>query len=447
MHGPVLHRVLLPLALLVLGLLPHAVHAQLPPTLILRWSFAGPLQGQRCVHVVEPSDRHGWDDNFLCSTQPALDLQWSSAGPIAGKHCVQLLETADLHTWNDNFLCSSNDYGMVWSSAGPLPAASCVQINEPADPDTWEDNFLCFTKVVIFSAPPQVSLRWSFSGPIAGSHCVAIAEPADPHTWDDNFLCTQNGLGLRWSNSGRIAGMFCVAMHESANPAAHTWADNFLCTAKDFGMEWSSAGPLPGRSCIQINEPADPHTWDDNFLCFSKAVLAATPTTPTAVCASNLPVTPITSESIDAAQAPGRVLVAWMLNNQRDAILTIVDDAADLGPDQLRLELDIDPNAVAGNKVVEARAFCHGPRVAMIESSLLPTAVGAGVIIPPLSAANDFRSGLTRSQTMLINRASTAELLIRRTEFLGIWWDTEVMDARFWQAFGGRSVRFIWRFE
>jgi len=108
----------------------------------MRWSYTGPISGMTCVQVKEPSDPHGWNDNYLC-TYGNFGLKWSYAGPISGMVCTQIQEGADSHTWNDNYLCAPNDFNFMWSSAGPIAGAACLQWQEPADPDTWNDNFLC----------------------------------------------------------------------------------------------------------------------------------------------------------------------------------------------------------------------------------------------------------------------------------------------------------------
>lgn len=108
----------------------------------LAWSFAGPIAGKHCIPIAEPSDRHTWDDNFLCMDVD-VGLRWSNAGPIAGMHCVEISEPSDPDTWWDNYLCSPRDFGLAWSFAGPLANRSCVQIVEPSDPDFWHDNYLC----------------------------------------------------------------------------------------------------------------------------------------------------------------------------------------------------------------------------------------------------------------------------------------------------------------
>jgi hypothetical protein len=72
---------------------------------------------------------------------------------------------------------------------------------------------------------------------------------------------------------------------------------------------------------------------------------------------------------------------------------------------------------------------------------------GVGMIYSYPSAANDFRSGCTTTQTMLLDRSTTDELWLRKAGFLGFWNDAEAIDSSICEAFGGRSVRFIWRYE
>ena len=111
----------------------------------MRWSSAGPYGGMKCVQLLDPSDPHSWNDNYLCFDRD-YGFRWSSAGPVGGmKHCVQIKEDADPDTWQDNYLCSDKDYGLQWSQAGELPGMNCTRVNEPAEPADhyWNDNFLC----------------------------------------------------------------------------------------------------------------------------------------------------------------------------------------------------------------------------------------------------------------------------------------------------------------
>ena len=111
----------------------------------------------------------------------------------------------------------------------------------------------------------------------------------------------------------------------------------------------------------------------------------------------------------------------------------------------MRVELDIDPfNGVTRGKAVEAWSFCLGSRAGLVEASMVG-GVNVGTACDSLTAANDFRSGCTNTQTMLLNQSTTSELWLRKPGFLGIWHNAEAIDSSIWQAFGGRSVRFIWR--
>ena len=110
---------------------------------VLRWSSASWIPGMFCTKIDEPSDPHGWNDNFLCSTRD-LGLRWSSLGPISGMVCTRFDEGSDPDSWGDNYLCAPRDYGFQWYYDGPLKGMQCLQITEPEDPHTWTDNFLCW---------------------------------------------------------------------------------------------------------------------------------------------------------------------------------------------------------------------------------------------------------------------------------------------------------------
>ncbi len=119
-------------------------------------------------------------------TPSPVTLTWSYVGPISGMTCTQMLEPSDPHTWNDNYICASKDIGMRWSYAGPIGGMNCTQIIEPSDPDTWNDNYLCVPST------SGMQLRWSFAGNPGGT-CVQVLEPSDPNTWNDNYLCYNGG--------------------------------------------------------------------------------------------------------------------------------------------------------------------------------------------------------------------------------------------------------------
>ena len=42
--------------------------------------------------------------------------------------CTPIVEPSDPHAWNDNFLCAPADYGLRWSFAGPLPDMRCISV-------------------------------------------------------------------------------------------------------------------------------------------------------------------------------------------------------------------------------------------------------------------------------------------------------------------------------
>jgi putative hemolysin len=149
---------------------------------------------------------------------------------------------------------------------------------------------------------------------------------------------------------------------------------------------------------------------------------------------------------VTAGRQPGRQLIGYQLKNGTDRLLIIVDDAPTLTPTQMQVELDIDPfNGVTSSKAIEAWSFCRsGSRVDLVEASML-TGFNVGTACAQATAANDFRSGCTNTKTMLLNQSTTSELWLRNEGFPGIWVDAEAIDASMWQAFGGRSLRFVWR--
>jgi len=114
----------------------------------------------------------------------------------------------------------------------------------------------------------------------------------------------------------------------------------------------------------------------------------------------------------------------------------------------MRVELDIDPNnGVTWNKAIEAWGFCRsGSRVGVVEASMVG-GINVGAVCADIDSINDFRSGCTNTQTMLLDRSTTSELWLRKPGFWGIWTDAEGIDSSIWNAWGGRSVRFIWRFD
>jgi hypothetical protein len=165
--------------------------------------------------------------------------------------------------------------------------------------------------------------------------------------------------------------------------------------------------------------------------------------------AGGTPVITLDANVVTVGQRPGQQLIAYKLLNGSDVLLIIVDDAPGLTPIQMRVALDLDPfNGVTSNKTVEAWGFCRsGSRVAVVEASMLG-GFNVGVACASLTPTNGFSSGCTNTQTMLLLQSTTSELWLRKPGFLGgFWYDAEAIDASIWQAFGGRSVRFIWRHD
>lgn len=158
-------------------------------------------------------------------------------------------------------------------------------------------------------------------------------------------------------------------------------------------------------------------------------------------------VTTLDAATIAVAQTPGRKQIGWRFPTSNDALLVLVDDAPGLPKDQILISMDIDPiQGVTWSKSVEAWGDCKTGRAGVSVASLQP-GINVNRDCARLTDANDFRSGCTSAgATITLSRASGAtELWFRKPAFLGVWVDAEVMDSTFWYAFGGRSVRFIWR--
>jgi hypothetical protein len=148
------------------------------------------------------------------------------------------------------------------------------------------------------------------------------------------------------------------------------------------------------------------------------------------------------------ARSPGQKIIIFNLPGG-GAIVIIVDDAPGLLPTQMEVEIDIDPaSGVTRNKEIEAWGFCKsGPRVGVVEASMLSPIIDVARFCNPARGTNNFRSGCTRTQTMLIDQFTTWELWLRKPGFLGIWSDVQGFDESIWQAFGGRHVRVLWMLE
>lgn len=162
------------------------------------------------------------------------------------------------------------------------------------------------------------------------------------------------------------------------------------------------------------------------------------------------PISTFGPDLVAVGQSAGRKEIAYYLKDHTDVILIIVDDAPDLTHDQMRLEIDIDPVGVSGHrgvtwsKAMEARAFCHGSVAAALGAALRPGA-DVGRDCRPI-ALPDLRSGCTVTTTpTVVNRSQMSELWLRKPGFLGVWTDAEELDSSIWNAFAGRSVRFLWR--
>lgn len=156
---------------------------------------------------------------------------------------------------------------------------------------------------------------------------------------------------------------------------------------------------------------------------------------------------------IAVAQKPGRQLIGIKLTpGGPDALLAIVDDDPGLAFTSVDVELDIDPANVTSSKSLEFWSACRSTRRDIIQASMLG-GFNVGVACLPVVAATNFRSGCTMPGKTRIFRNSPwgqgiTEFWFRKPGFLGWWWnDAGLIDASFWMAFGGRSVRFVWRFD
>jgi hypothetical protein len=82
--------------------------------LLLRWSTAGQIPGWACVNIREDNEppSHTWSDNWLCFRQDAGNgqdprMEWKQGGDDHDPFmpCVHWDEPSDPHGWNNNFLC------------------------------------------------------------------------------------------------------------------------------------------------------------------------------------------------------------------------------------------------------------------------------------------------------------------------------------------------------
>jgi len=187
-----------------------------------------------------------------------------------------------------------------------------------------------------------------------------------------------------------------------------------------------SCGTCAGGSSVSTSSHA--------FVVQNPAVCARSPSPP---------VITLTPSVISVGRTPGQQKIAYQTQSG-DQLLILVDDAPGLSSTQMLVAVDLDPvNGVTGDKAIEAWPFCHtgSNAVGTVKASKTGNACNA------LSAGNNFISGCTTaSPAMMINQGTTSELWLRKQQLLGLS-DVEAIDASIWQAFGGRSLRFIWRHQ
>jgi predicted small lipoprotein YifL len=157
----------------------------------------------------------------------------------------------------------------------------------------------------------------------------------------------------------------------------------------------------------------------------------------------------LTPAQIAVAQRPGRQLIG--LISGTNGLLILVDDAPGLPYSSVDVELDLDPTFGASHKTLEFWSACRGSLVNQIDAFPLG-GFGVGVACLPVVPATNFRSDCTLPGKTRIFRNSPwgrgiTEFWFRKPNWFGAMYDAFVIDASFWSAFGGRSVRFIWRFD
>jgi len=156
------------------------------------------------------------------------------------------------------------------------------------------------------------------------------------------------------------------------------------------------------------------------------------------------PIITIDPDTIAVAQRPGKQRIGYMLQVNKEGVLILVEDDPTLQPNQIRLEVDIDADGAERDKAIEAWSFCQGARAASIQASM-KSEFNVGFICDPVSPANNFRAGCTNTQSVIVNQDTTSELWLRKRDWAGFWHYAEGIDSSIWRAFGGRSVRFLWR--
>jgi hypothetical protein len=126
-------------------------------------------------------------------------------------------------------------------------------------------------------------------------------------------------------------------------------------------------------------------------------------------------------------------------------LFIIKDDDPSLTSNEMRVEIDIDPTSdVTWSKQIETWTFCRGSRSAVIQVDMIPTPFGTGIACSNPGPGNDFRSGCTTTQVMLLTRQDMDEMWFRKPWVFGFWVDAGLIDQTIWAAFGGKSVRVLW---
>jgi hypothetical protein len=205
-------------------------------------------------------EKEGFTDSQLELDDPppasiaAGDPVFSHAGPVAGDSCVQIVEPSDPFAGATDYLCSRQDYGLRWSYAGPIEKMICVSFNEAAAPasETWGDNYLC--------APRDYGLQFSMAGPIPGKNCIQIDEPAEPpaYAFADNYLCYSGSVGggiqvtraTYGGNAGVPAGNATENVATACNGrpfcdylvSVNVLGDPAYGVRKDFGVDYTCSG-------------------------------------------------------------------------------------------------------------------------------------------------------------------------------------------------------------
>jgi hypothetical protein len=151
---------------------------------------------------------------------------------------------------------------------------------------------------------------------------------------------------------------------------------------------------------------------------------------------NTVPIIALDANVQTVGSTPGRRVIGYRLRNGK-SIRIIVDDAPGLVPTQMRIEADLDPvlGATTPKRVEGLRACAIGAPVATA-SALLPPGTNVGTACTLTDAANNHRSGCTATTAPVVIDQSTTTWLSMNGE--------EYIDASFWLAFGGRSVRFLW---